>query len=249
MIKENDIKDNYNEMDVCEYFIDKLSKTKDNSLFRIEQRSPNYLSLVYGNNDFLRVKYTEKAKWISILMVGENKKENLNNPLFFKQEKKNNLHWKSEINSFEDLERYIEIAEKSCFFLKICGEEPLTIEEEKIAEYIKNIYIEFGADENKIRYRHLSDHAEIYYICYLTSIKIKTYKTKNDCIFIDKTIAKHLNIKCDTDGKIEISNIQELDIIKEYIKNRVEYMKEEGKYYEKYLDNTDTGYENLRKSH
>ena len=28
MIKENDIKDNYNEMDVCEYFIDKLSKTK-----------------------------------------------------------------------------------------------------------------------------------------------------------------------------------------------------------------------------
>ena len=240
-------KNDYTEFDVCEYFINKLSKTKENSLFRIEQRSQNYLSLVYGNNDFLRIKYTENSKWISIGMYGDNRKENLDNPLFAEHKNKNQIHWKSKINTFEDLEKYLEIIEKACFVLKISGDEPLTEKEQEIADYIKEMFITYGAEDNKIRYRHLSNYAEIYYIGYLSAIKIKTYKTKTDCIFIDTRIAKQLKIKCGNDGKIEFSKLEELDSIKEYIKNRVSYMKNEGSYLEEYLDNTETGYENLRK--
>lgn len=239
----------YNEFDVCNYFIKELVKLgKEDSLFRIEQRCDRYLSLVYGNNDFLRVHISkiDNTKWITIAMFNENKKKYINSELFSAQTNKNQIHWKANIGDFSDYQKFINIAFESCFVLKVAGDEPLTEDEEKIAQFLKNLYIECGAEESEIYFRHLSDHAEIYYFEWPTTIKFKTYKKKNNCIWIYYDIAKKLNITCEKDGKIEFIKLNDLNKIKPYIENRVIEMKKDKCYY-KNCSKEETGYTNLRK--
>jgi len=93
-----------NETDVCNYVIDMLSEVRDRNKFGIEQRSNSYLSLIYCDNDFFRVKYTERAKWISISLAKEDK--NKDDERFKAQVNKNQIHWKADINSFDDIKNF-----------------------------------------------------------------------------------------------------------------------------------------------
>lgn len=52
------------EESICEFFISHLSSNHDLSKFSIEHRAEEYTSLFYGNNNFLRVKFTPEAKWL-----------------------------------------------------------------------------------------------------------------------------------------------------------------------------------------
>ena len=248
--KEHNQFQNYNEFDVCNYFINELIKLgKEDSLFRIEQRSDKYLSLVYGNNDFLRVHISkvDNTKWITIAIYNENRKKYINSELFSAQIDKNQIHWKANISDFSDYYKYIKIANESCFVLKIAGQEPLTKEEEIIGKFLQNLFLECGAEENDIYFRHLSDHAEIYYIEWPSTIKFKVYKNKNNCIWLYfSDIAKKLKIDCESNGKIEFEKLEELNIIKPYIQNRVSTMNKERNYYNEITSN-ETGYKNLRK--
>lgn len=243
--------ENYNEYDVCNYFIEELIKLgKDDTLFRIEQRSDRYLSLIYGNNNFLRVHISkvDDTKWITIAMFDSYRKKYIDSELFLAQTNKNQIHWKADIQNFNDYKKFIDIANEACVILKECGQEPLTEDEEKIGKYLEKLYLECGAEKSNIYFRHLSDHAEIYYIEWPTKIKFKVYKKKKSCIWLYfSEIAKELEIKCENDGKIEFEKLEELDVIKPYIIERVKYMNINRNYYET-PEGFETGYENLRKN-
>ena len=108
------------------------------------------------------------------------------------------------------------------------------------------MYLDCGAKESDIYFRHLSDHAEIYYIEWPSTIKFKSYKKKNSCIWLYYSeIAKKLKIQCENNGKIEFEKIEELSIIKPYIQDRVNTMNKERKFYNN-PEGYETGYKNLR---
>ena len=238
----------FTEFDVCNYFIAELTKRgKDDNLFRIEQRTEKYTTLAYGNNGFLRVHISkiDDTKWISILMVGDNRKKYINSELFAAQENKNQVQWKAMINDFSDYSKFIDIAYESCFVYEDEAE-PLTPEEAEIGNYLKKLFLECGAKEEDIKMIHKNEYAEIYYLSGLSKIEIKVYKKKNNCIrlyYYD--LAKELKIKCDATGKIEFEKLEELDVIKPYIKDRVEKIEEDRVYIEK-INKEVTGYRNLR---
>lgn len=67
----------------------------------LERRSKNYISMIYKENDFLRLKYTERAKWISLDLPPE--LQDVDNPLFAAQAKKSQRHWRADLDSLDDL--------------------------------------------------------------------------------------------------------------------------------------------------
>ncbi len=70
---------------------------------QLERRSKNYISMIFGNNDFLRFKYSERAKWISLRLPYELSSTNIDNPLFSAQKNKKQFHWRADIKSLDDL--------------------------------------------------------------------------------------------------------------------------------------------------
>ena len=78
--------------------------------------SSNYISIVCGEfNDFLRLKYADRSKWISIRLSPEDKAMNINNSLFESQKNKNQLHWKATIHSISDLDSFKDLIVRSCY--------------------------------------------------------------------------------------------------------------------------------------
>jgi len=90
------------EKHICDLVIELTGK--DKSKFGVEERSSSYLTLVYCDNDFFRVKYSDKSKWISIRLANEDK--NKDDIRFDAQTNKNQLHWKANINSYEDIYKF-----------------------------------------------------------------------------------------------------------------------------------------------
>lgn len=92
-----------------------LSDSIDISKIRLEKRSDNYTSVIYGeNNNFLRFKLTPKTKWLSINITGDDAKNNIDNPLFAAQKNKKQFHWKASINSIDDLPAFKTFIVNSC---------------------------------------------------------------------------------------------------------------------------------------
>ena len=92
-----------------------LSNDVDLSKMHLEKNADAYTSLFYGEyNDFLRFKISDRTKWISIRMAPCDRENNLDNPLFVAQKNKKQLHWKSKIDSIDDLSQF------KCYFVNAC---------------------------------------------------------------------------------------------------------------------------------
>lgn len=83
------------EENLVEIVMGYLADSVDVSMLGLEKRSNDYTTFVYGGiNDFLRFKYSSRAKWISLRLPAAIQKDNLENPLFSAQKNKKQLHWK-----------------------------------------------------------------------------------------------------------------------------------------------------------
>lgn len=76
-----------------------------------ERRALDYISIVYENYDFLRIKIGKKSKWISIDMCAANRFNSDERTSHVKN--KNQRHWKFPLNEIEDLKKYIDIISES----------------------------------------------------------------------------------------------------------------------------------------
>lgn len=104
-----------NEIDVCERVIKLLiQKGFDKENFGIEERASSYLSLIYCDNDFFRVKYSANAKWISIRLAKQDR--NVDDVRFEAQKKKGQLHWRADINNITDVDNFINELENACVY-------------------------------------------------------------------------------------------------------------------------------------
>lgn len=93
------------EQQLLEIVMGFLSDNIDISMVGIEKRSNDYTSVVYGGlNDFMRFKYTDRTKWVSLRLPFDVAADNMENPLFDAQKNKKQLHWKAKLNSLDDLE-------------------------------------------------------------------------------------------------------------------------------------------------
>ena len=85
------------------YFLEKIIPHLDcNSKdLHIVANSDDYTTLQYKQIDIVRVKYTDKTKWIKIRMSNQDMKDEINNPLFVLQNKKTESMWKCNINDID----------------------------------------------------------------------------------------------------------------------------------------------------
>lgn len=91
------------------YFLEKIIPHLDcNSKdLHIVANSDDYTTLQYKQIDIVRVKYTDKTKWIKIRMSNQDMKDEINNPLFVLQNKKTESMWKCNINDIDKLYSYL----------------------------------------------------------------------------------------------------------------------------------------------
>lgn len=75
------------------------------NLFGIDRRSKGYITLLCGNNDFMRFNYSARAFWISLDIPLDIKKRNIDSPLFSAQINKRQRHWKSSITSIDEIDK------------------------------------------------------------------------------------------------------------------------------------------------
>lgn len=100
------------EKQILEIIIDSLKEKFGKDNFKIEAKSDDYLTLLYKNGDIVRIKYSDRSKWISIFIPPKYRKEFENDMLFETQKNKNQLFWKSTIteNNIGKYLKYITIA-------------------------------------------------------------------------------------------------------------------------------------------
>ena len=94
----------FSEEYVCKYVIKLLSDERDPKCFGIERRSSSYLSLIYCDNDFFRVKYTSISRWISIRL--DKSDMDVNDKRFEMQKNKRQFHWKAKISDIKDIDNF-----------------------------------------------------------------------------------------------------------------------------------------------
>lgn len=94
---EKDLEINEDEKKIAEHFYNLIGEAAPISL---ERRSSSYLSLCLGGDDFLRFKYTDRAKWIALDSWAV--KINDDNPLFISQKNKKQRFWKAELSDLSD---------------------------------------------------------------------------------------------------------------------------------------------------
>mgnify|MGYP004527796267 FL=1 len=83
----------------------------------IERRSKDYISMFCGANDFLRLKYSTRSKWLSLRLPHDVATLNVDNPLFSAQTNKNQLHWRGNLQSLDDLKLFKDLIISSCVYI------------------------------------------------------------------------------------------------------------------------------------
>lgn len=73
------------------------------SNYEIVNNSDDYTTLKYKEYDLIRLKYTDRSKWISLFLTKEDRDSNIDNPLFEVQKNKKQLFWKSFITQDIDI--------------------------------------------------------------------------------------------------------------------------------------------------
>lgn len=92
-----------------------LASRVDLSNLRLDKRSDNYTSLIYGEyNDFLRFRLSARTKWLSLRLPSDIKASNMDNSLFDAQKNKKQLHWKAKLNSLKDVAIFKDFIIASC---------------------------------------------------------------------------------------------------------------------------------------
>lgn len=100
------------ELAIAEHFIAVIKAQKPDMNPILMRRSQSYLSLCQGRNDFLRIKYTDRARWISIDSWGAELEED--NELFAAQANKRQRHWKAKLNNIDDIGLFDNYVIKAC---------------------------------------------------------------------------------------------------------------------------------------
>ncbi|MER1959158.1 MAG: hypothetical protein ABS942_17380 [Solibacillus sp.] len=87
---------------------------KDSSVLtdklEIVRKSDSYATMVIRGKewdfDLIRIKITDKTKWLSLSLSKNDRKVFESSPLFEAQKKKSQLHWKSKIQKVNDISQY-----------------------------------------------------------------------------------------------------------------------------------------------
>lgn len=95
-------------------FMEKINHICAGANIRFEARSDNYLSVLCGDNDFIRFRLTDRTKWFSINVLYSERAKLKDSPLFAQQENKKLVHWKTKINDLSDVDAYSDIIRLSC---------------------------------------------------------------------------------------------------------------------------------------
>ena len=82
----------------------------------INNNTTDYTTLNYKGIDIVRIKYTDRSKWISIYLTDDDKKEYYDSSLFEIQKNKNQFQWKSKINN-DNIEQYYKFIKNRCNFI------------------------------------------------------------------------------------------------------------------------------------
>lgn len=104
------------EIAIAEHFISVIKADKPDANPVLQRRSQSYLSLCLGDNDFLRIKYTDRTKWISIDSWAAQLEDE--DPLFIAHENKRQRHWKAKLDDISDVERFDALVVKACQQIK-----------------------------------------------------------------------------------------------------------------------------------
>lgn len=102
------------ESNILSSIVNQLSDTFDYNKFNIISKCDEYTTLEYGNFDLLRIKFTDKSKWIKLFLTKEDREKYEESELFKSQKNKNEFYWKSDIESEEDLNKYIPLLKNIC---------------------------------------------------------------------------------------------------------------------------------------
>ncbi|MBE6117409.1 MAG: hypothetical protein E7188_02525 [Erysipelotrichaceae bacterium] len=220
--------DGHTAEDVCQYFIDRLlERGKTECELQIEQRTEDYLTVTYGVNDFLRVKYTPVAKWLSLDIIDDNKQMAIDSGLFIVPND-NRRHWQSYIRSFDDLEKYMNIAEHSCYRIPEYYEVPATPEQQVVLDRMKEIFIGAGADPEKIMFFGRSGYAIFRYK--YNDIEVKVYKKKPTRLRLSKEFAKKAKIELykadEYHGYFDLNSDDDYEALRKYAEKAVKQYEE-----------------------
>lgn len=82
----------------------------------VNTNTTDYTTLNYKLRDIVRLKYTDKSKWISVYLTDSDKKEYIDSPLFEAQKNKNKFQWKSKLEN-DDLKKYYIFIKNRCNFI------------------------------------------------------------------------------------------------------------------------------------
>lgn len=206
----------------CKFFIENLAaRGFDKEKFTIEHRAQDYTSLVYSElSDFLRIKITNSVKWLSIALCEEDREKYYNSPLFTAQKNKNQIHWKSYFDNEEDIERYLDLAANAPRDIFYGTRQTLTEKEKEVAEYLRCMFIECGADADDFYLYILKSEFELLYHSQFGSIRVKVFSRKKGGYIIDSRISEY-GFE-DNDGRLSFSDISELSLLKDqYIPQKI----------------------------
>lgn len=109
---EKELSMNDDEQKIAEHFIAVIRAAAPAAPLSLERRSADYVSLCVGVNDFLRFKYTPRARWLSIDTIGLCVPPD--DSRFSAQKNKNQRFWKAKIDNISNLSAFDDLVIASC---------------------------------------------------------------------------------------------------------------------------------------
>jgi hypothetical protein len=112
--EDRDLNLNANEVILVNRIMTLLSEDIDVSSFKLVRKSDAYATIVidgskYDKNydsDFIRFKYSDKAKWVSFVVPYEDRDKYKDDPLFAADKNKKGIFWKSALDDSMTVDVY-----------------------------------------------------------------------------------------------------------------------------------------------
>ncbi|MCR4960569.1 MAG: hypothetical protein K6A74_03875 [Lachnospiraceae bacterium] len=201
----------------CQYFIDELVRRgKQKDKFSIEHRSQDYTSLIYDEVDFIRIKMTSNVNWISISLSKSDRNDYETSDLFAAQKDKATRHWRSYFDSYDALNEYVDLAYRACIPAKYDYDRKMTDSEIAVANYIRQLFVDCGADPDRFYCLIYSADVSIMYNTRQGDIRFKAYARKPGGYIVADYDYKDLGIKFEND-RISFASLGDLDFLKDKI--------------------------------